>query len=130
MLKLVAVLIGIILLGYALMTVMSGSGAFLGDPVTSSANLDLKVKAQAGMAVEVAGASNRIRQVMAAGNDPAQRQPLLDDLARLHRSIDEARIRLTDLGDPQAAIDHWLGIIRWNEFLALEQEFLTASKHQ
>lgn len=130
MLKLVAVVVGVIILGYALMTAMSGSGAFQGDPVTTSANLHLKAKAQTGMAVEVAGASNRIRQVMAAGNDPAQRQPLLDDLAILHRSIDETCTRLADLGDPQAAIDHWLHLIRWHEFLALEQEFLTASTHQ
>lgn len=130
MLKLVVVLIGVIILGYALMTATSGPGLFQGDPVTSSVGLDLKVKAQAGMAVDVAGASNRIRQVMAAGNEPVQRLQLLDDLATLHRRIDEARTRLTELGDSQAAIDHWLGIIRWNEFLALERAFLAANKNQ
>jgi len=126
MLKLVAALLGIGILGYAVVTFVSNAGS-VSDPVTASANLSLKVKAQAGMAVAVAGASNRIRQVMAAGNEPAMRKPLLDDLATLHQDVDNAREQLTKLGDSPAAIDHWLGIIRWNEFLALEQEFTKAA---
>lgn len=129
MLKSVAVLLAIAILAYAVVTFVNSS-ASAGDPVTSSANLDLKIKAQAGIAVAVAGANNRMRQVMAAGDDPAMRKPVLEDLARLHQDVDDAREQLTRLGDPPAAIEHWLGIIRWPEFLALEQEFSKASNGQ
>jgi hypothetical protein len=129
MLKFVAILLALGVLGYAAVTFFSSAGS-LGDPVTSSANLDLKVRAQAGIAVAVAGASNRMRQVMAAGDDPVAHKQMLDDLASLHQDVDKAREQLTKLGDSPAAIDHWLGIIRWNEFLALEQEFTKADKNK
>lgn len=129
MLKLIAVLLAIGILGYAAVSYISNAGS-LGDPVTSSANLDLKVRAQAGIAVAVAGASNRIRQVMAAGDDPAAHKQVLDELTTLHQDVDTAREQLIKLGDSPAAIDHWLGIVRWNEFLALEQEFSKADKSQ
>lgn len=127
MLKLLAVLLAAGILAWAGAVWWSLARSSPGDPVTSSANLDLKVRAQAGLAVEVTGMSNRMRQVMAAGNEPAQRQPLLDDLARLHQRIDQTCKYLADLGDPPEAIDHWLRIIRWPEFLALEGEFAKAS---
>ena len=129
MLKLVAALLTLGILGYAVVTFVS-SAASTSDPVTSSANLNLKVKAQAGMAVAVAGASNRIRQVMAAGNDPTQRKQVIEDLAKLHEDVDHAQEQLSKLGDSPAAIEHWLGIIRWTEFLALEQEFTKASNEK
>jgi hypothetical protein len=123
MLKFLAVLLAAGILAWASAVWWSVAGSSPGDPVTSSANLDLKVRAQAGLAVEVTGMANRIRQVMAAGNEPTQRQPLHDELAQLHQRIDHTCRQLTDLGDPPAAIDHWLRIIGWPEFLALEREF-------
>jgi hypothetical protein len=129
MLKLVAVLLAIGILGYAVVTFFSSAGS-MADPVTSSANLDLKVRAQAGIAVAVAGTSNRMRQVMAAGDDPVAHKQVLDDIATLHQDMDKAQEQLTKLGDPPAAIDHWLSIIRWNEFLALEKEFTKADQNK
>ena len=127
MLKFLAVLLAAGILAWAAAVWWSVAGSSPNDPVTSSANLDLKVRAQAGLAVEVTGMSNRIRQVMAAGTEPAQRQPLLDELTQLHRRVDHTCKQLADLGDPPEAIDHWLRIIRWPEFLALEGEFAKGS---
>lgn len=128
MLKLLAVLLAAGILAWTAAVWWSVAGSSPGDPVTSSANLDLKVRAQAGLAVAVTGTSNRIRQVMAVGNQPAQRQPLRDELAELHRRIDHTCRHLADLGDPPASIDHWLRLIRWPELLALEAQFEKAEK--
>ena len=125
MLKVIAVLLALGILLYGVMTFLSGPAA-LGDPVTASASQNLKTKAQAEISLTVTGMSNRIRQVMAAGNDPAQRQPVLDDLAALHHDVDAATERLSTLGESPEAIEHWLGLIRWPEFLALEKQFTAA----
>ncbi len=128
MLKLLAALLGVGILIYAVVTFLARTDGVPGDPLTASVSLDLKLKTQSAVAVSVAGTSNRIRQVMAAGNDPAQTKPLLEDLTRLHQEVDDACEQLTKLGDSPEAIDHWLGKIHWTEFLALEQEFTKAVK--
>ena len=129
MLKLIAALLAIGIIGYAVVAFFSNAET-LSDPVTSSISLDLKIKAQAGISLAVAGTSNRMRQAMAAGDDPTTHKQILDDLATLHQDVDKAREQLAKLGDSPAAVDHWLGIIRWNEFLALEQEFTKADKNK
>lgn len=126
MLKVIVALVGIVILGYALVSWASGSGATLADPVTESATLDLKVRAQAGITVTVASLSNRMKQVTAAGNDPAMRTSVDEDLAKLHLNVDAARTQLTTLGDSPAAVEQWLNRIGWSEFQTLEAEYRKA----
>ncbi|HEX3133669.1 MAG TPA: hypothetical protein VHX44_08810 [Planctomycetota bacterium] len=126
MLKIIVALLGIVILGYALFSWASGSGAPPADPVTDSATLDLKVKAQAGITVTVASLSNRMKQVMAAGNDAALRKSVDEDLAKLHLDVEAARTQLTTLGDSPAAVEHWLSHIGWAEFQSLEAEYRKA----
>jgi O-methyltransferase involved in polyketide biosynthesis len=126
MLKIIVALLGIIILGYALVSWASGSGAPPADPVTESATLDLKVKAQAGITVTVASLSNRMKQVMAAGNEPALRKAVDEDLAKLHLDVDAARTQLTTLGDSPAAVEQWLSHIGWADFQTLEAEYRKA----
>lgn len=127
MLKLIAILLGLVVLGYALLSLVNGSGAPPADPLTASANLDLKVKAQAGITVTVASLNNRMKQVMAAGNDPTMRKALDEDLAKLHQEVDAARTQLTTLGDSPATVEQWLTRIGWPEFQTLEADYHKAA---
>ena len=123
MLKLIAILAGICILAYAVMS-WSGGSTLPADPVTASASLDLKVRAQASVTVSVASLSNRIKQTMAAGSsDPAIQRALRDDLAHLHDEVEHARTQLITLGDSPASVDQWLERIHWAELVALETEY-------
>jgi O-methyltransferase involved in polyketide biosynthesis len=126
MLKIIVALVGIVILGYALLSWANGSGTLPADPITESAMLDLKVKAQAGITVTVASLTNRMKQVMAAGNESALRKSVDEDLAKLHLDVDAARTQLTTLGDAPAAVEQWLGRIGWVEFQTLEAEYRKA----
>lgn len=126
MLKLLALIVGLVVLALAVRTCSNAGADLPADPITSSANLDLRLKAQSRIQVEVASLSNRMKQVMAAGNEPAQRQALDPELAKLHVDVDDARTQLTTLGEAPAAVDHWLTRIGWPEFERLEAEYRKA----
>jgi hypothetical protein len=126
MLKLIAAVIGILVLVFVIRSFTAGDVSVPADPVTSSANLDLRVHAQAGVQVTIASLSNQMKQVMAAGNDPAQRRALDADLTALHAKVEESRSKLTTLGDSPAAVEQWLTHIGWPEFQRLEDEYRKA----
>ena len=126
MLKVIVALVGIVILGYALVSWAGGSSALPADPVTESVTLDLKVRAQAGITVSVASLTNRMKQVMAAGNEPAPRKSIDEDLGKLHLDVDAARTQLTTLGDSPAAVEQWLNRIGWADFQTLEAEYRKA----
>lgn len=126
MLKVIVVLVGIVVLGYALVSWANGSGATLADPITESATLDLKVKSQANISVTLVGLTNRMKQAMAAGNESALRTSIDEDLATVHHDVDAARTQLTTLGDSPAAVEQWLNRIGWPEFQTLEAEYRKA----
>lgn len=126
MLKFLAALVGIVVLVLAIRLFTGGNADAPADPITSSANLDLRIRAQAGVQVTVGSLSNRMKQVMAAGNEPAQRKALDGDLAELHAKVDETREQLTKLGDSPEAVDQWLARIGWAEFERLEVEYRKA----
>jgi hypothetical protein len=125
MVKVIAALVGLVVLVLVVRS-FSGGGDLPADPVTASANLDLRVRAQAGIQVTVASLTNQMRQVMAAGNEPAQRTALDGQLAKLHLDVDAARSQLTTLGDPPAAVEQWLQRIGWPEFQRIEDEYQKA----
>jgi len=127
MVKLLAVLLGIVILGYAVVSLGNSSGTPPADPVTSSAMLDLQVKTEAGITVKVASLNNRMKQVMAAGNDPAMRKALDEELAKLHQEVDAARTQLTTLGDSLIEVEQWLTRIGWSEFQTLEADYHKAA---
>jgi hypothetical protein len=123
MLKSLILIVGLLVLMLGARSFIGGNAEPPAGPVTASASLDLRVKAQAGIQMTVASLSNRMKQVMAAGNEPAQRAALDDDLSRLHIAVDAARSDLVRLGDSSAAIDQWLGRIGWEEFRQFEARY-------
>jgi O-methyltransferase involved in polyketide biosynthesis len=127
MLKLIAAIVGLGILGMLVFSWMDSAGGLPADPVTSSVSLDLKVKAQADVSITVTSLSNRIKQTMAAGNDPAQRSALTKDIAALHAKVDAAREQLIALGDQPAAVDQWLDRVGWPAFQQLEAEYRKAN---
>ncbi len=127
MLKLIIALVGLGILGMVAYSWVDSAGGLPADPLTSSASLDLKVKAQAEVSITVTSLSNRIKQTMAAGNDPAQRTALTKDIAVLHATVDKAREQLVTLGDQPAAVEQWLDRVGWPAFQQLEAEFRKAN---
>jgi hypothetical protein len=127
MLKLVVIILGLGLLGMLVSSWLGSAGGLPADPLTSSASLNLKVKAEAEVSVSLTSLSNRIKQSMAAGNDPAQRSALTKDIAALHIAVADAREQLITLGDAPAAVDQWLERIGWPAFQQLEAEFRKAN---
>lgn len=127
MLKLIVAILGLGILGMVVFSWMDSAGGLPAYPVTSAASLDLKVKAQAEVSITVTSLSNRIKQTMAAGNDPAQRSALTKDITALHAKVDAAREQLIALGDQPAAVDQWLDRVGWPAFQQLEAEFRKAN---
>lgn len=127
MLKLIVAILGLGILGMVVFSWMDSAGGLPADPVTSAASLDLKVKAQAEVSITVTSLSNRIKQTIAAGNDPAQRSALSKDITALHAKVDAARQQLVALGDQPAAVDQWLDRVGWPAFQQLEAEFRKAN---
>ncbi len=127
MLKLIIALVGLGILGMVAYSWVDSAGGLPADPLTSSASLDLKVKAQAEVSITVTSLSNRIKQTMAAGNDPAQRTALTKDIAALHATVEKAREQLVTLGDQPAAVEQWLDRVCWPAFQQLEAEFRKAN---
>ena len=80
---------------------------------TTQLALDLKVRSQAEVGVTVAGMKNRLKQAMASPPDAATQGILRDDLASLHQMVDDARTKLTTLGDTSArgfsVMLNWIG---------------------
>lgn len=127
MLKLLVALLGIALLGMLVFSWLDHAGGLPADPLTSSASLDLKVKAQAEVSIALTSLTNRIKQTMAAGNDPAQRTALNKDITALHAAVDHTREQLITLGDAPDAVDHWMERIGWPAFQQLEAEYRKAA---
>lgn len=126
MLKFLAAIVGLLVLVLLVRTFIDGGAEMPADPITSSANLDLRMHAQSQIQVTIASLTNRMKQVMAAGNEPAQRTALDADLAEFHTKLEQARTQLIDLGDPPAAVDHWLSRINLPEFQRVEAEYRKA----
>lgn len=123
MLKVIIIAVGIGLVAYVAIT-WTTVASLPADQLT----LDLKVKSQAEISIAVTGMSNRLKQTMATGTpDAGTRAVLRDDLAHLHQDVEEARTKLTTLGDTPAQVDHWLDSIHWADLVALEADFNKAN---
>jgi hypothetical protein len=127
MLKTVLVALGIAVLGYAAYGWATGGGA-PADPLTASAALDLKVKAQAGITIAVTGLDARMKQLMATGDiSQEQATTVRADAEALHRDVGEARRQLLALGDQPQDIERWQVRIGWPRFLETEARFAAAT---
>ncbi len=95
----------------------------VGDPVTGSISLDLKVKAQSEFAVRLMNQTKSMREVMALGlTDSPAVKTNLDEAAAIRAQLPDTKRQLATLGDSPASIAHWLDSIHYDEFLKAEAE--------
>jgi hypothetical protein len=94
------------------------------DPVTGMIGEDLKGKVQAEITVRMSVLRGSMQQLMAAGAiDQVVGKPVLDELDRLHREVDDAQRQLVQLGDSPERVAGWLRNLGWKDFQDLEARF-------
>jgi hypothetical protein len=100
----------------------AGTGG-VGDPVTGSISLDLKVKAQSAFAIRVMEQTRSMRQLMALGltDSPAVRSNL-DEASAIRAQLPDTKRQLATLGDSPESIARWLDSIHYDDFLKAEAE--------
>ena len=95
----------------------------VGDPVTGSIALDLKVKAQSEFAVRLMNQTKSMREVMALGlTDSPAVKTNLDEAAAIRAQLPETKRQLATLGDSPESIARWLDSIHYDDFLKAEAE--------
>ena len=101
----------------------AAGGGGIGDPVTGSISLDLKVKAQSEFAIRAMEQTKSMRQLMALGltDSPAVKSNL-DEAAAIRAQLPETKRQLTTLGDSPESIARWLDSVHYDDFLKAEAE--------
>jgi hypothetical protein len=112
-------------LGYVLLS--QPTATVVSDVASSGLSTALKIKTESGITLKIASQRQRMQLALAMASEKAPENEQIADIHRenatLHQSVNDAQQQLQLLGESPLAIEQWLTLVNWPQFLSEEKVF-------